>query len=139
MSSKNILEKSIDLIPGLANLAPFALIVEPNVETSMIGEYDKKDTGGHILNPFKIGLKGQEGIYHDLGMLIGQLNLWFGNGIEFVDLRFSVVQPPHINAGKFTVLIIPVSSTANPDGSRNRIPQDGTDFTKSVDLGDLHP
>ena len=139
MSNNRILENIINLNPGLAKLVPPTALVDPEMEKKMIAEYDQKDVSGQPTSPYKIALKGLEGLYHDLDVLIPQLNLWYKNNIRYVDIRFSVVQIPAVNAGKFTVLIVPVDSKAKPNGFRDRIAQDGTDFTKSVDLGDLHP
>lgn len=122
-------------------MAPFTERIPPTKEDDMIYTYETgRDRAGAYTNSYKTSLNGQKGIYHELKVLIDQLNLWYNQrGIRYVDFRFSVVQNGDAGVNKFTVLIIPVSSRLNPNNSRDRIPHDGTDDVLAVDLGDLHP
>ncbi len=123
-------------------LAPDTVIIDPGEETSMTDEYDAKDILGNPTHPYKIALRGQEGAYQDLDILLPQLQLWYNRGLKFVDFRFSVVQAPRPNTGKFTAMVVPVGDADPVTGERKRLrPGDlgtGVDV-RAVDLGDLHP
>lgn len=117
-----------------AKLAPPSELIDTATERRMIAEYDRTDQNGNPAHPIKICLGGQEGIYHDLDVLVPHLEQWRNLGIRFMDLRFSIDQ----TSGKFTILIMPVKKN-NMTGKWERYPYDNTDNTKSIDLGDLHP
>lgn len=117
-----------------AKLAPPTELIDTATERRMIAEYDRTDQSGNPAHPIKICLGGQEGIYHDLDVLVPHLEQWRNLGIRFMDLRFSIDQA----SGKFTILIMPVKKN-NMTGKWERYPYDNTDNTKSIDLGDLHP